>query len=85
MVEFFLAAHGPHGSGFTHDDLAPHPVERRTIAKVAIAVKPAGAVVDPEREEDAGDAGGQELAHGEHVAAIKQWRQYLEHVVVVGL
>ncbi len=36
--------------------------------------------IDRQREEDAGD---QEFAHREHVAAHPERRQYLEHMVVV--
>jgi hypothetical protein len=46
-------------------------------------VKPASTIIDRQRKKDTRDACHQKLAHGEHVAAIKEWRQYLEHAVVV--
>ncbi|CVI25331.1 conserved hypothetical protein [Agrobacterium tumefaciens str. B6] len=84
MIELFLSVHGADRAGFTCYYLSAHPVGRLAITQIAVAVEPAGAIIDLQREEYAGDAGGQKLAHGEHVATVKQRREDLEHVVVVG-
>ncbi|ACM30945.1 conserved hypothetical protein (plasmid) [Rhizobium rhizogenes K84] len=85
VVQAFLARHRPNGPGFALYDCGTHQLRRALLGQVAVAVEIPHPVVHLQREKDAGDAVGEELAHGEHIAPHEQRRQDLEHVIVLRL
>ena len=69
QFELLVTGQSPEVGLLMADDRRTHSIGARRVTKVAIAMEPAVAVIDPDVEEDRADEAGLEFGHGEHPGA----------------
>ncbi|MEY9381450.1 hypothetical protein ABIA10_007383 [Rhizobium leguminosarum] len=72
-------------TAFALDDGDAHRFVGCLVGKIAIAMEISNGRVDPERKEHGCHRAGHVFAHRKHRPSDPQWRQDLEHVIILGL